>query len=451
MDGRVAALLLAAGLVNTASADAVDPSEGWVAALLGRTRFGLEADFAPSLQTRNGWPQTAQLSLVPDVEVELPGKFRLRGSARLRGDPFDRFEPGQPSQAAVSVLSRRAFLGDHVELELRELTIEGPLGSAYVVVGKQAVVWGKSDGLKLLDVVNPQYFREFILEDFEDSRIPLWTVNAEFPVRRATLQLLWIPDPSFHVLPEPGAIFAITSTRFLPPLPPGVLVVVEEPRRPKHLFLDSDAGVRLSGFWRGWDLTLNYLYHYSDLVIPFRSAPSAPGEPVVVSPSWRRTHLAGGTASRAFGDFVLRAESGWSTSRYFSTADPNQADGVVRSGEFGYVLGLDWYGLRDTLISAQLFQSWLPGYRAGLGRDELDTSVSLLVRRTLLRETLTVDASWIHNVNDRDVLVRAKIRYELTDRLALELGLDLFYGPRQGVFGQYRDRSRAAAGISLAL
>jgi hypothetical protein len=46
-------------------------------------------------------------------------------------------------------------------------------------VGKQQVVWGTADGIKLLDIINPTDFRELNQNAMEDSRIPIWMVNAE--------------------------------------------------------------------------------------------------------------------------------------------------------------------------------------------------------------------------------------------------------------------------------
>jgi len=63
-----------------------------------------------------------------------------------------------------------------------------------LVLGRQQNVWGKADGLKVLDLVNPQDFRELILDDFDDSRIPLWAVNAEIPVAEVVVPLVWIPE-----------------------------------------------------------------------------------------------------------------------------------------------------------------------------------------------------------------------------------------------------------------
>lgn len=444
--GSSAAFVIGLLFAVTGSA-AGDPGtdESWLETIVERIDYSAQLELAGAVQTSDSRAQALSFSFSPDVELELPHDFRLRGIARLRADTFDRLEPGTPRQDSVSILSRRLFLGDNVELELRELYLEGEVGPTYLVIGKQQVVWGKSDGLKVLDVVNPQYFREFILEDFEASQIPLWTVNAELAVGDATLQLLWIPDPTFHSTPGPDGAFAFTTPRLAPPPPRGLPVVLHPPDRPRNHFSDSDAGGRLETFIAGWNLSLNYLYHYADTPIAFRAAPAAPTTPIVVTPRWKRTHLVGGTFSRAIADFVLRGEAGYSTRRFFPTTGSNDLDGAARTAELRYVLGVDWYGIRSTLVSFQLFQSWLPSHSPGMTRDELDTTMTLLLRRTFLHETLTIDGIWIHNVNDGDGLVRPRARYEIRDGLELEVGLDLFYGPKQGVFGEFRDRSRAQA------
>ncbi|MEJ2394690.1 MAG: RNA polymerase-associated protein rapA, partial [Candidatus Thiodiazotropha sp.] len=46
-------------------------------------------------------------------------------------------------------------------------------------MGKQQVVWGTADGIKLLDIINPTDFRELNQNSMEDSRIPIWMINAE--------------------------------------------------------------------------------------------------------------------------------------------------------------------------------------------------------------------------------------------------------------------------------
>ncbi len=62
---------------------------------------------------------------------------------------------------------------------LREFYFDIPAGGWDFRLGKQQVVWGTADGIKLLDVINPTDFRELNQNVFEDARIPVWMVNAE--------------------------------------------------------------------------------------------------------------------------------------------------------------------------------------------------------------------------------------------------------------------------------
>jgi hypothetical protein len=62
---------------------------------------------------------------------------------------------------------------------LRELYLDTSLFGWDLRLGKQQVVWGTADGIKLLDIINPTDFRELNQNDMEDSRIPIWMINAE--------------------------------------------------------------------------------------------------------------------------------------------------------------------------------------------------------------------------------------------------------------------------------
>ena len=62
---------------------------------------------------------------------------------------------------------------------LRELYADTTAGDWDVRLGKQQVVWGTADGIKLLDMVNPTDWREFNQNTMADARIPVWMINAE--------------------------------------------------------------------------------------------------------------------------------------------------------------------------------------------------------------------------------------------------------------------------------
>ena len=62
---------------------------------------------------------------------------------------------------------------------LRELYVDTNAAGWDFRLGKQQVVWGTADGIKLLDIINPTDFRELNQAPQEDSRIPVWMINAE--------------------------------------------------------------------------------------------------------------------------------------------------------------------------------------------------------------------------------------------------------------------------------
>ncbi len=68
---------------------------------------------------------------------------------------------------------------------LRELYVDTGAGDWDLRIGKQQVVWGTADGIKLLDIINPTDFRELNQNAMEDARIPVWMINAETQHRRA--------------------------------------------------------------------------------------------------------------------------------------------------------------------------------------------------------------------------------------------------------------------------
>lgn len=402
--------------------------------------------FESAFGTADDRVQKVEAVFEPQIRIDISESAKLVALGRARADALDRLEPGRPSQDEVSELSRRALIGDRADLALREFYLDIELGRTALSVGKQQIVWGKADGLKVLDVVNPQDFREFILEEFSDSRTPLWSTKLEIPIDPLVVDVVWTLDQTYHQFPEPGSVFAFTSPRFAPTPPVGIPVAVGSAKRPRRVIADSDAGFRISTLWESWDLTLNYFYHYDDSPVFTQRISTVGGTPtIIVTPEHRRTHLLGGTFSNAFGNLTVRGETGLFLGRSFSTTNPRKS--VVQSDELAYVIGLDWYGINETLISFQLFQSNVFDYEPTLLRDRTDTTVTLLLRRELLNDALALETMWLHGVKRGDGLVRPKISYQLNDYCTVWVGADVFYGGAGGQFGQFDANDRMVLGV----
>jgi hypothetical protein len=86
---------------------------------------------------------------------------------------------------------------------IRELFVKKtytlPDGSdLFLKVGKQQVVWGRTDLFRVLDVINPiDYSRNNIYDELQDIRIPMWIAQAEYrmggsdAMQDRNIQVVW--------------------------------------------------------------------------------------------------------------------------------------------------------------------------------------------------------------------------------------------------------------------
>lgn len=87
---------------------------------------------------------------------------------------------------------------------LREFYLDiSPTENLSFRIGKQQVVWGETDGLRLMDLINPSdWSKDFILRDsdagYEETRIPLWLLKGEYyfgevgeQLNDVALEMIW--------------------------------------------------------------------------------------------------------------------------------------------------------------------------------------------------------------------------------------------------------------------
>ena len=405
-------------------------------------------------------PQKVELMVEPEAAVGLPRGLVARGVARLRFDLMDRLDPGQREALELAPMTRPVLIGSRGELELRELTLAGEAGPVYVSAGKQQIVWGIADGFHVLDVVDPFDFREFILPEPEDYRVPLWSLLLSTRLGPVDAELVWVPDTSVSVIPERDALFAVTSPLLAPQLDaPGSNVIVEPVRRPAGKPANWDYGLRLATLAAGWDLATIFLYRIDDQpVYSIENLGGNGGPPdILVTPSHLRTEQVGLTATKAFGNATARAEFSYVRGRGFLTeskaavSSPGTRDGFARSDALEAVLGFDWFGFRDTFLSFQLHPVWIRDHRPDFFRDRFEVDVSLRAARSFRNETVELSIEWVHSLNRSDGLVRPQLAFQWTDRVLTWFSVDVFYGTPDGVFGQYRDLDRAMFGFRFLL
>jgi hypothetical protein len=371
----------------------------------------------------------------------------LKAIGRIRLDTVD--DLNQSSTAdTFSAVAKPFATKDWGSIELRELYWETFGDNSFWRIGKQQVVWGEADGLKLLDVINPQNFREFVLDDFEDSRIPLWMLNAEFTLtENSVLQVLWIPDTTVHNLAPSGSPYALRSSSIVPQATSDLAVQLSPALAPRSPIKDSDIGLRYTDFVGGWDVSLNYLYHYVDEPIVSASTQTNSKIPhIQLTQNYERSHLLGGTASSALGDWIIRAEIAFESNRYHRTKQSFSR--IVQANQWSSVIGLDYQGWTNQFISVQWFQSLINAAQAEHSQEDF---LTLLWESNFLNDTLTAKWLQIHSIDHGDGVFRSKVSYNLQSNLDIYVSADVFYGNKEKRFGQFDQGDRVSIGFKWGL
>lgn len=419
----------------------------------------LESDTAWRVRT----PQRSQKSqnrVELDLEAGLAPGLELRALGRVIYDPVALLTGPHPDFDQQPIDRWQVDGSRKLEAELRELYLDwrGRLGPARLDLrlGKQQVVWGQAFGLRVLDQVNALDFREFILDEFADARVPVFGGRLDVTLPRGAFQVLLFPDYERDRLADPESEFALALDLpgFLPPLvpagaaEPGFLVQQLGPDTPQDWRWSTLAfGLRASTTWRGFDLALYYWDRFdtrpafSREVVPV----SLPGQsqPLLlnqIQAQHFRVRGPGASISTAWRDFTFSGEGALNFGTGLVTSDPDEADGLLRRPELQYALGVDWIGLEPLFANLQLIQFVVFDHDRSIEVDEFRSFLSLLLRLELRHETVLPQLFFLYGADEHDTLIRPSVEMRLTDRLSLTVGADVFTGPSEGLLGQFARR-----------
>lgn len=310
--------------------------------------------------------------------------------------------------------------------EFRELYLDVFLDRADIRIGKQFVVWGVLTGVRIVDEVNPMDFRELILPDLLDYRIPLWTFRLDYYGDETTYQFLWIPDLEFHKPAPPGSEWEL-------------LQEVPGTTYPEESFENSEWGFRVSRHFWDTDFQFSYLYTWDDFPVIFRESvfEATPNSPdTVFFPTYTQIHMYGMTLQRPFLGQVLKGELAYVKDKYFGiTGVDRDGDNIVdNEGELQkdhlrWGVGIDFNWLK-TDFSLGLMQWIIFKYQPEIIQDQVDSSVNVFVRKPLPQQGAVFSLLGIWLINLEELYLKPKLTFDVSDRFQVAVGMDLFRGQK---------------------
>jgi Protein of unknown function (DUF1302) len=378
-------------------------------------------------------------TMVPAQEPSLHGFVRYQLAGRYNEQDIVR--GAVTAETELNYRSDRADLfinpsfeyqpGSGLSVSLREAYIDLFLSAMDIRVGKQIVIWGKSDGVAITDIVSPKQLTNFLIPEFRELRLGVTAVKANYYVGPAMLEVIYLPLFTPSVLPQPDSIWAasldtpITPTFVNPnPVPAGLA--------------DGEIYARIGLGGGSLDLEIASGYYWSNEPVPtVTKAFSSPGvlSGLTIRPEYYRQAMIGGSVSAAAGPLVLRGESAFFIPRRILTTEMADEDGYVERNYLQSLLGVDT-ALAGVDLSAQLMHQFLLDHDPALAQEEHTFIATFRARDSFINDTLTVDLLSYVGITDMDALVKLGVTYAFTDALDVSLEGNIFLGD-SGQFGQY--------------
>lgn len=320
-----------------------------------------------------------------------------------------------------------------LEIGLREAYLDIFFNRMDFRLGKQQIIWGKADGVFITDIISPKNLSEFLLPDFDEIRIGITALKADYYLGDYTLEAVWIPAFSATVAPDAGSIWYKTPSFPIAPNFDYSQKEITPQLKNSELFAKFSAMTSLIDFevMAGYAWDDDPTMHIQKTIDPATQQLSG----ITLLPQHHRLTVGGGSFSTTVGAFVLRGEGAYYSGKYFQTENPTATDGITEEDYLHYLVGLD-FNIGDIRISSQFIQQAILDYDDQIANDEFENTATILVSRTFLRETLKMELFSYIGLSNEDALIRPKVTYDFTDGFQFLLGANIFTG-NEGRFGQY--------------
>ncbi len=350
-----------------------------------------------------GFLDTYHAARTEDKADWMASRTRARGEVKL--------EKGAASLFVSMNATYNAILKDRTGMELREAYLAYAKGNLDLRVGRQIVVWGVADALRLTDCVSPCDYTEFLAQDYDDIRMPVNALRTRYTWRSVTFEAICNPVADFFILPtdrhNPWALTLPSA-----PLP---YTIDLESCKPEKRLRNMEYGGRITTNLSGIDFSLSVLRTWNKMPALSLTV-SDNGKSLLVKGEYRRMTMLGADCSLPVGQFVLRGEAAC----YFDEAQSRGVGkDVVCRNTYNALVGVDWYPGNDWNFSAQYCHKYTAGNLDGLSVYRHAALATARISKELMRNSLKLSTFAYVDVSNGGVFNRFSASYALNDQIRL--------------------------------
>jgi hypothetical protein len=373
---------------------------------------------------QRGWSKLRPL-LRLDVTLDLPGTWEAQAS----GIAFHDY--------AYELKGEDEFTNEVIEqyqeeVELRELFVRGSLlPKLDLKEGRQIVVWGFADLIRVVDVLNPIENREPGLTDIEDARLPIWMTRLDYYFGDFALQGVAVHEIEFNKDPVYGSDFYPADA----PAP--------REDKPNENIHNTEYALSLVGYFSGWDLAFYYADYYDDSA-HFENVSS---DPMIPNFHLRHSRLTmyGAAVNIAAGNWLIKGETALFQGLEFAGLPGETKD------RWDILGGFDYTGITDTTLTAEAVNRRILDYDDALDNDfdgagEDQNQYAFSYRGDFWHQTLELVAVWFFfgDRGDDGGVQRYEAGYDWFDAFTTSFGVLIFLsgGDENPLFQRVRNNDR---------
>jgi hypothetical protein len=318
------------------------------------------------------------------------------------------------------------------EAEFGEVYLQGPLlANLDLKVGRQIVVWGKSDNIRVVDVLNPLDRRELGLVDIEDLRLPVTMTKLDYYFCEWNLSGVVVHEIRFNKEPAFGSDFYPSDS----PLP--------HEEEPSEGFKHTEFGLALKGIFSGWDISFFGARFFDDQSHLEVVGPASPAGPPRLKRVHSRLTMLGAAANLAKGNWLFKTEAA-----YFDGLEFFNVPEKTKS-RFDLLFGVEYSGFTETTITLEMVNRHLFNFDHRMENDpdraeEDDFQTVLRFTRDFRNETieLTILASILGLTAENGAFERVSLKYDLTDDWSITGGVVLYQSGDNPMFSDIGNNDR---------
>ncbi len=311
------------------------------------------------------------------------------------------------------------------EVELGEFYLHGPLTENLdLKVGRQIVVWGKSDNIRITDILNPLDLRYPGMLDIRYLRLPVTMTKLDYFVGDWSISTMMIHEPRFDK-------YTLYNGEFYPANQPAPVA-----NEPGWSWDNQQYALSANGIFSGWDLSFYAASVFQEQAYLDSSTSGTP------SRKWERTTMFGSAVNIALGNWLLKGEVAfWNSLRYSTTTD--------EKSRFDFLAGVEYSGFNETTISFELADRHILDYDLILENApdyQKEDWLQYVLRfvRNFRNDTVhfTVLLSSFGLFSEDGGFERIQLEYDLSDSISVMGGVVFYEGGDHPGFRTVEDNDR---------